>query len=218
MALSVSRLSPLQRDLLEAFFEHEQNFYLTGGSALAGFHLGHRESKDLDLFASPPVDLDLAERALEAAARSCNAVLRSQIRYPEFRRLIASRGDDTTLIDLVIDTAPGVDPQKLKFGHISVDSMREIAANKICTILGRCEIRDLVDLRALLAAGIDLQAAVDDASKKDAGVNPATIAWLLSELSIGGDAIIPAGVSVDELNQFREDLIRRLRLLAFPEA
>ena len=41
-----SRLRPLQHDLLEGFFAREQRFFLTGGAALAGFYLGHRETED----------------------------------------------------------------------------------------------------------------------------------------------------------------------------
>ncbi len=36
-----SPLTPLQRDVLRAFFGREHDFYLTGGAALAGYHLGH---------------------------------------------------------------------------------------------------------------------------------------------------------------------------------
>ena len=36
---SSSRLTPLQRELLEAFFERTRSFLLSGGAALAGFYL-----------------------------------------------------------------------------------------------------------------------------------------------------------------------------------
>ncbi len=36
------RLSPLQVAVLEAFFATERGFFLSGGAALAGFHLQHR--------------------------------------------------------------------------------------------------------------------------------------------------------------------------------
>ena len=45
-----SKLTTLQKDFLDAFFGREDRFFLTGGAALAGFHLGHRETHDLDLF------------------------------------------------------------------------------------------------------------------------------------------------------------------------
>jgi hypothetical protein len=40
----------LQQDFLWAFFRRETRFFLTGGTALVGFHLGHRETNDIALF------------------------------------------------------------------------------------------------------------------------------------------------------------------------
>ena len=45
-----SKLRPLQQKFLQAFFSKEKRFFLSGGAALAGFYLGHRETHDLDLF------------------------------------------------------------------------------------------------------------------------------------------------------------------------
>ena len=47
---SSNSLTPLQRELLHAFFERTQSFFLTGGGALIEFYLHHRDTKDLDLF------------------------------------------------------------------------------------------------------------------------------------------------------------------------
>ena len=55
--LRASQLTALQSALLDAFFRHEQRMFLTGGAALAGFHLGHRTTEDLDLFGPPTLDL-----------------------------------------------------------------------------------------------------------------------------------------------------------------
>jgi hypothetical protein len=46
-----SRLTRLQTEILAAFFRQESRFFLTGGGALAGYHLGHRETHDLALLA-----------------------------------------------------------------------------------------------------------------------------------------------------------------------
>ena len=54
--------------MLEAFFGKESRFFLSGGGALAGFHLGHRETDDLDLFTTEDV-LDQGATALGAVAR-----------------------------------------------------------------------------------------------------------------------------------------------------
>ena len=58
--------------MLAAFFEHESRFFLTGGAALAGFHLHHRETKDLDLFTTDDL-IEQGVAALGTAARSVGA-------------------------------------------------------------------------------------------------------------------------------------------------
>jgi hypothetical protein len=215
---SRSRLTALQRDLLDAFFAREQRLFLTGGGALAGFYFAHRDTEDLDLFAAPGLDLAEPARALAAAAAACGAVVEPMQVYPDFRRAKAVRGDEECIVDLVVDRAPMVEQDKALFGAIRVDTLREIAANKICTLLSRSEIKDLVDLAALVDAGIDLDRAFTDAEKKEAGADPATLAWILGELSIAPDARLPGGVDPAQLLAFRDALLPRLRGLAFARA
>ena len=81
-------LSPLQRDLLREFFARERRFVLTGGGALVGYHLRHRTSDDLDLFAKPPVDIEDARRAMTGAAAALGATVESLRTYPDFVRLL----------------------------------------------------------------------------------------------------------------------------------
>lgn len=213
-----SRLTALQRDLLGAFFARERRFFLTGGGALAGFYLGHRATDDLDLFTPPGPDLTDAARTLTDAARELGASVTSQTTSPDFRRLLIERRDETCVVDLVVDRAPLVDATKAAFGAVVVDTPREIAANKICALLGRNEIKDLVDLAALVRSGVDLRQALLDARRKDNGAEPATLAWLLEQIAIGHEAAVPGGIRVDELVQFRDELIRALRAIAFDEA
>jgi hypothetical protein len=97
----------------------------------------------------------------------------------------------------------------------SLDTLREIAANKICTLLSRSEIKDLLDLQALIEGGADLDRAFADAEKKEAGADPATLAWILSELSVGPSAILPGGADATRLVAFRDTLVPRLRAMAF---
>lgn len=98
-----------------------------------------------------------------------------------------------------------------------VDTLREIAANKICTLVSRSEIKDLVDLSALLRAGMDLEQAIADATKKDAGVEVPTLAWLLEQLSISPEARLPGGTDPVSLDEFRRELVQRLRAIAFEQ-
>jgi predicted nucleotidyltransferase component of viral defense system len=221
--LRASQLTALQSALLDAFFRHEQRMFLTGGAALAGFHLGHRTTEDLNLFAPPALDLAEVARALQDAAADCGATLTPQQTHPRFRRALAVRGAETCVVDLVIDTAPMIDSEKLVFGLVRVDTVRESTANKICTLLSRCEIKDLLDLGALLehvqpdARPAALQRALGDACLKDASVDAATLAWLLSELTISPEARLPGQADPAQVDALRLQLVSELRTIAFEQ-
>lgn len=208
-------LSPLQRDVLREFFARERRFVLTGGGALVGFHLHHRTSDDLDLFAKPPVGIDEGRRALAAAAEALGGTVESLRAWPEFHRALVRRGEESVVVDLVVDRAPDVAPPETGPDGILLHSLREIAANKICALLGRAELRDLVDLREILSRGLDLQQVLADAERKDGGVSPATLAWLLDGVRIGPEAD-PPGVTAADLERFRRELVLRLRRTSLP--
>lgn len=211
-----SRLTPLQRDLLEAFFQRESRFFLTGGAALAGYHLGHRETADLDLFTTTDL-LASGHAALQAAVAALGASIESLHTAPEFHRQLIRRGDEAVVVDLVHERAPQGQQPKMDFGAVRVDPPEEILANKLCTLLSRAEIRDLVDVRALELAGHRAEEVLPLAMRKDGGLTPAQLAWVLSQITLGEDARIPGGLSVGEVRIFLADLIARLTRLAYPE-
>lgn len=216
--MSASLLSPLQAEILAAFFAREARFFLSGGAALAGFHLGHRPTYDLDLF-TPSADLlDAGEATLRAVAAEVGATIRNVQTEPGIRRRLFERGSDRVLVDLVHDPVVQGYPEKARFGDVRVDPPEEILANKLCALLSRSEIRDLVDVRALEQAGFALDAALALAIRKDAGLTPATLAWVLSEIQIGDDARIPGGVTPTALRAFLDDLVARLTRLAFADS
>jgi len=210
-----SRLTALQLEVLGAFFSREQRFYLTGGGALAGYHLGHRETHDLDLFTLSPAMED-GVRALRDAARELGASVEEVRTAPEFRRVLLSRGNESVVVDLVVEHSEQVSPEKPAHGIVRVDPAEEIFANKLCTLLGRSEIRDLVDARALEGLGLSLTDALAAAQRKDGGLTPAQLAWVLSQISIGEEAAIPGGVTPGELRRYLRGLIDRLAHLAHP--
>jgi len=119
--------------------------------------------------------------------------------------------------DLVVDRAPSIVPEKRRIGSIRVDPLREIAANKICTLLGRTEAKDLLDIQALIQHGIDLRQAVNDAHQKDGGVSAATLAFLMEDHR-AWSAAIAAGELADALAALRSDLARQFRAIAFEQA
>lgn len=214
---TLSRLDSLQQEVLHAFFEYESRFFLTGGAALAGFHLQHRTTKGLDLFTVED-RIEQGAAALAAVARDLGGSLESLLVHVDFRRYLLRRGSSSVVVELVRDRAPQLIEAKLAFGSIRIDPPEEIIANKLCTLLSRAEIRDLVDLRALEAAGYRVEDHIEQASRKDGGLTPGQLGWVLSQIEIGDDARLPDGVSVSELQAYLRDLQNRLAEIAFPES
>lgn len=210
-----SKLTPLQMDFLAAFFRRERRFFLTGGAALAGFHLGHRETHDLDLFTVQDI-LDEGTSEISAVARELGAAVESIQTAPDFRRFLLQRAGEGILIDLVRDRVVQLVSEKTVIDGIRIDSPEEILANKLCALLSRAEVRDLVDVHALEAAGYLVEEAIQAAARKDAGLTAAQLGWILSQIRLGPDLAPPGGISRMELQQYLDELVKRLARLAYP--
>ena len=215
--IAVPGLSSLQEKVLHGFFRKTRSFFLTGGAALAAYHLGHRATDDLDLFTTT-CDLEDGVVALRSVAEELGASLEALRTSPDFRRFLLTVAGEAVVVDLVRDRVPQIYADKLDRDGILVDPPAEILANKLCTLLSRCEVRDLVDVLFLERAGLRVEDALVPASTKDGGLTAAQLAWVLSQVTVGPDARIPAGVKPDELQAFLEDLVTRLSRLAYPAA
>jgi hypothetical protein len=214
--LAKHQLSALQMDFLTAFFHREHRFFLTGGAALVGFHLKHRETHDLDLFTLEDVMTE-GFLVVQEVAQQMNATLESLQTSPDFRRLLLRRGNEAIVIDLVRERVAQAIPEKLQVGEIRVDPPEEILANKLCALLSRSEIRDLVDVRALEAIGYPLEDAFTAAQQKDRGLTPAQLGWVLQQIELGDDVVPPGDVSRQELQEYLDNLIARLKKLSFSQ-
>ncbi len=208
-------LNNLQNEFLKAFFARENSFYLSGGAALVGFYFGHRETHDLDLFTLSN-DVEKGFRLVNAVAEGLGAKVESVQTSPDFRRLLVKQGADAIVVDLIREYVFQVDPDKPMIGGIRVDTPEEILANKLCALLSRSEIRDLVDVRELENAGFSIEAALEAAEKKDSGLTPAQLAWVLSQIMIDEGVDLPGNVSSTELRSYLQEFIDRLRRMALP--
>jgi Nucleotidyl transferase AbiEii toxin, Type IV TA system len=209
------KLSPLQLEFLRAFFQREHRFFLTGGAALVGFHLGHRDTHDLDLFTLEDVMTE-GFAAVSEVAQQLGASIESLQTSPDFRRLLLRREAEAIVIDLVRERVVQAKAEKLLFGEIRVDPPEEILANKLCSLLSRSEIRDLVDVRALESIGYRVEDSLNNAHQKDRGLTAAQLGWVLSQIEFGDDLIPPGNVSRSELQNYLTALIERLANVAFP--
>jgi len=138
---------------------------------------------------------------------------------PDFHRFTLTRGEQSEIVDVVVDRVPQLDVEKASFDGIRVDTLREIVANKLTTLLSRSELKDLVDLYFLEQAGHDLLAAIPDAQAKDRGWEPAVVAMLLDGLNTDE---LPAWMIRQLAPSDLKTFLQRLRLamsnLALPPA
>jgi hypothetical protein len=216
------KLTPLQRRILRVLSRLTPRWTLTGGAALAGVYLGHRTTRDLDLFwRSRPTlgGVPSDAQVLLRAERLDVVALRTT---PAFAQLRVSDGDDVCIVDLVAEPFAPIEPPnraKIEETEVDVDSVHEILAAKLSALLGRTELRDLADVQALLNAGADLSAAVRDAPKKDAGFSALTLAWVLRDFDVTplARALGWSDEAAASAEAFREQLIDRLTHIARPE-
>lgn len=101
--------------------------------------------------------LEEGEATLRDAAAELGALVERVRTAPGFRRLLLRRGDQAVVVDLVFDRVPQIFDDKPEQAGIRVDPPAEVMANKLCTLLSRAEIRDLVDVRALEPAGYTVE-------------------------------------------------------------
>lgn len=217
-----SRLTALQQRVLVLLAGLEPKGVLTGGGALAGFYLGHRATRDLDLLWTERSELehlpDDAVRILQLDGLSVDVLQRS----PSFVRLRIGLDQDSLVVDLVADPASPLYVPAEGSVHgttVRMDTPREILANKLCTLLSRSEPRDLWDVYELLRQGYDLHAALADAPAKDGGFSPLVLAWVLRDLAIENlaERVGIASEVVEELAEFKSALVEQLARAGRPE-
>jgi hypothetical protein len=220
--MSGGKLSALQWRVLELLSALAPPWTLTGGGALAGFHLKHRTTRDLDLFWHGLQQLESLPEEVRSRLISEGLEVSPVQSGATFARLRIKDGAETCILDLVADpVAPIESPVQIRAGSflVLIDTPHEILVNKLNALLSRSELRDLEDVKALLAAGGDLERALADASKKDGGFSPLTLSWVLKELRPASLAQV-AGVDPEkaqELETFRDGLVERILELSPPE-
>lgn len=120
-------------------------FYLTGGTALAAFYLGHRYSKDLDFFSTEECDvlaLDVFFKKIKKEA----GITAIDFQQSYNRNLFFCHFvDEVVKTEFTFFPFPRIEKGRWEYG-IEIDSLRDIAVNKLFTIYQRTQARDYIDL------------------------------------------------------------------------
>jgi hypothetical protein len=219
--VALGKLSALQQQILVALSEIRPTWTLTGGGALAGFHTKHRETRDLDLFFHQQRDLGSSVAdSTEVLQREGLAVvpLRSSA---TFAQLDVRLDVESTIVDLVADPTPVAEvaqPVTVDDVTIMVETPHQLLVNKLCALLSRSELRDLIDIRALMESGADLARALRDCPGQDAGFSPMTFAWGAQGLPLRRVAVAQgwSEPEIEALERFRQDLVGHVMAEARP--
>ncbi len=178
--------TPLQREVLAGLCrnaEISERFFLTGGTALAAFYLGHRISEDLDMFSREQRELGDIDFWIAKAWPGKTVPIRRSSGYLSV--LIRD-----IKVDIVCDplAMPGA-RKRAKIGEnltIAVDTIDNIASNKLTTIVSRTEPKDFIDLYCILRRypRLDMPGLYSAARIKDVQFDdPASVAYQI-ELGI----------------------------------
>lgn len=178
-------LTLLQKNFLDAFFASslKDEFFLTGGTALAEFYLKHRKSQDLDLFTlDQELDFDFVNAEIQKIARNLNLEITNQVSSSTYLQYIFSYNKMSLKIDVVKDIP--IHFGKLeKIKNVWVDSLENIAVNKVLAIFGRTDAKDFIDLFFLTKEkGLKFDSLFKKAKKKDLGLNEFYLANMLAEV------------------------------------
>ena len=122
-----------------------KNFYLTGGTALAGFYLGHRYSEDLDFFSLEEID----PMSIDVFFKSH----KKQLGFDSFeyqqsmnRNLYFLKyGNEELKMEFTYFPFPQIEKPIIE-NVLPIDSLLDIGVNKLFTIYSRTAARDYIDL------------------------------------------------------------------------
>jgi hypothetical protein len=145
-------LTPIQSGFLRLFAElpDQRHFYLTGGTALSEFYLGHRHSFDLDLFTAEPDLIVPFSYHVESACLRAGLDVHVTRRFATFVEFAVYRGEESLRVDLALDTPFRFAPPVLSEYGVQVSDFQDLKVDKLLAYYGRAEPRDAVDLYFVL--------------------------------------------------------------------
>jgi len=147
--MTKSLLTIQQKAFLDFFNSHAElyeRFYFSGGTALSEYYLQHRFSEDLDFFSEqeiPSADLSLF---LVARKNDFNAL---QVQYQQSfnRNMFFLLYPDNVELKLEFTYYPFARLEKgLQTGNMQIDSVLDIAVNKVFTMAQQARGRDYFDI------------------------------------------------------------------------
>ncbi len=187
------------------------SFYLTGGTALAEYYLHHRDSDDLDFFTDSPIDTRSVEAFIKKIVEHLGTANARFERIHDRKLFFIESKNGELKLEFSLYPFPSLG-EKNTLNGISVDSKRDITANKLAALIDRFEPKDFVDLYFLLQDR-PLEEIRSDVEKK--------FGLTVSSLALGGELakvrrieILPrmrVPLTIEELKKFFTELAKKLK-------
>lgn len=179
-------LTSYQIAILKNFFSSEigEQFFLTGGTALSAFYLGHRESQDLDLFTLEKFDSWRLNRIIDQIRLGLSAEVKTKVQTPDYEEIYLENKKEkwTQRLDFVFEQ-PVVFGKRVNIEGVIVDNLENIASNKILTIYGRLEPKDYLDLYFIFKeTPLNFMEIFTKTKKKDSGLHEFYFANLIADV------------------------------------
>ena len=185
-------LTDLQRKILNLFSTQpdEEAFYLTGGTALSAFFLKHRKSRDLDFFTSVEELILPFTQKLESYLKQENFKVERLRGFHSFVELFVSSTDDSTIVHFALDSPFRFEQpfESKEIPKLKIDSLIDIATNKLLALFGRAVLRDFIDVYFLVKEKFSKPELIEKAVMKDPGFD---LYWL--------------GVAMERIEDFPDD-------------
>lgn len=148
----ISILTQEQKSILDEIKNNKylsQNFYFTGGTALSIYYLKHRYSEDLDFFSKDLFDNRIILNIVEEWSKKYHFKIQSSFIEIVYRFNLTFPQGYVLNLDFAHYPYKTISPPMQKNG-LFINSLRDIATNKLLTINQRTDVKDFVDLYFLL--------------------------------------------------------------------
>lgn len=123
-----------------------KRFYFTGGTSLCAFYLFHRISEDINLFSEQEINILPIKAFIGKAQKELNL---QKIDYRQFLGLhsfyLFFSNKNVLKVDFNYYPFPRIE-RGIKYRNIEVDSIYDIAVNKVHTIYMKPRARDFIDI------------------------------------------------------------------------
>ena len=148
----VSILNKEQKIILDELKKNDfsqQNFYFTGGAALSSIYLQHRHSDDLDFFTAKEFDNQVIFSLMNQWSKKHQFTFQSRFVETVYIFNLEFKNNLKLKIDFAYYPYSQLEKRNSVEG-VWVDSLFDIAVNKLLTISQRTDIKDFVDVYFLL--------------------------------------------------------------------